>query len=259
MLFSVFLIISCGDDKAKKETPETNTETTSETPKIDNTYYAWVDNINIRNASNTKGNVIGTYTSKDALEFTGTKSDHKDIIVLRGVVYDDYWLKVTTKDNKQGWVYGGAVKKEGDERGNGIITDNKFDFPYFGKFDLTTWKNMGVQNEEAGDAETQTTTYSKDRQTLEVIKTDVGEYGYYQTYVLKNNEKKILKEREFSFSVDVGDGNNRIMELTETVKDYMTKVQYTRSQKTNKHFMQMNAKPLMVNGTWESTAFTPKK
>ena len=189
ILFVVFLLTSCGNDKSNKEKPETNTEiisesdATTETPKEENTYYVWVDNINVRDASNTKGNVIGTYTSPD-LEFTGTKSENKDIIVLRGVVYDDYWLHVTTKDNKEGWVFGGAVKEEGDDAGNKVITNDTFDFPHFGNFDLTTWKNIGVRNEEAGDAETRTTTYFKDGQTLEVSKTDVGEYGYYHSCLL---------------------------------------------------------------------------
>lgn len=254
ILFSVFLIVSCGNDKAKKETPKTNTETTSKPEIITeeyDTYYIWVDNINVRNTSSTKGKVIGTYASPE-LKFTGEKSENKDIIVLRSVIYDDYWFKVTTKDNKEGWVYGGAVKQEGDDVGNEIITDKSFDFPHFGKFDLTTWKNIGTQNEEAGDAETQTTTYFKDGQTIEISKTDVGEYGYEHTYVLKNNKKDILKEREFYFMVDGGELENRVMELIEIVKDHTKKIQYTRSQKTSKHFMQMNAKPLMVNGTWEA-------
>ncbi|WP_298418371.1 SH3 domain-containing protein [uncultured Kordia sp.] len=256
ILFLVFLFISCGSDTSKKETPETNTDTTSKTEATtekedNNTYYVWVDNINVRKTPNTKGKVIGTYKPQE-IKFTGTISENKDIIVLRSVVYDDYWLKVTTKGNKKGWVYGGAVKNEGDDIGNEIITDEQFDFIHFGKFDLTTWKNISIKNEEAGDAETQITTYHKDGKILEISKSEFGEYGYEYRYVLKDSKHNILKEREFYFMVDGGAYENRVMELIEIVKDYTNKVQYTRSQKTSKHFMQMNAKPLMVNGVWES-------
>ncbi len=50
-----------------------------------------------------------------------------------------YWYKVRTSDGKEGWVFGGAVKQENEIKGNDIITKEKFDFPYFGKFDLSSW------------------------------------------------------------------------------------------------------------------------
>jgi hypothetical protein len=252
-LFVVFLLISCGD-KTKQETPKTDTETSSEvteeTPKENNTYYSWVDNINVRDASNTKGKVVGTYTSEEPLEFTGTRSDHRDIIVLRGVAYDENWLKVTTKDNKEGWVFAGAVKKESEAKGNEIITKNTFNFPHFGSFDVTNWTDLGVTKSEAGDAETSIYSYMKDNQILEVEKTDVGEYGYYYTYRLMDAKNKLQKERKFSFQANMGD-DGTMMELTETAKDFINKKQYTRKQMLAKHFMQLNARAEMVNGVWE--------
>ncbi|QHI38468.1 hypothetical protein IMCC3317_38610 [Kordia antarctica] len=259
MFFAVIFLISCGD-KTKQENPETTTETTSEasdttaeTPKEDTTYYSWVDNINVRDASNTKGKVVGTYSAEDALEFTGVKSDHKDIITLRGVAYNDNWLKITTKDNKEGWVFGGAVKHEDEIKGNGIITNEKFDFPHFGSFDLNSWTDLGVTKTQGGDAETSTYRYMKDNQILEIEKTDVGEYGYYYTYRLMDAKNTLQKERKFSFEAGMGD-TGTMMELTEVVKNFTNKKQYARKQMLTKHFMQLNARPEMVNGNWEETA-----
>ncbi|WP_298512221.1 SH3 domain-containing protein [uncultured Kordia sp.] len=257
MLCITVLMISCGSDS--KEKSKTSTETvpeevkkTEEAPKVDNSYYAWVDNINVRDAANTKGKVVGTYTSEDALEFTGTKSDTKEIIVLRGVAYDDYWMKVTTKDNKEGWVYGGAVQQKGDEKGNGIITDKQFDFAHFGKFDISSWTDLGITKSESGDAETVNYSYLKDNQIIEIERTEVGEHGYYYTFKLMDAKRNLQKERKFSYTVEMGDSSPK-MELTETVKDYTAKKEYTRSQSIKKHFMQLNAKPEMVNGAWKET------
>ncbi|AXG69865.1 bacterial SH3 domain protein [Kordia sp. SMS9] len=260
ILCAILMMISCGSDTKEKTktTPTTSNETEkiTETPKANNTFYAWVDNINVRDAASTKGKVIGTYTSEDALEFSGTKSDSKEIIVLRGVAYDDYWLKITTKDNKVGWVYGGAVHQKGDTKGNDIITKDKFDFNHFGKFDVSSWTDLGITRREGGDAETVTNSYLKGNQIIEIEKTDVGEYGYYHTYRLMDAKRKLLKERTFSFNADAGDSKPK-MELTETVKDFISKKEYTRTQTLSEHFMQLNARPQMVNGTWEEAELIP--
>ena len=257
MFCIVLLLFSCGSDSKEKAktTPETTVkevEKAEETPKVDNTYYAWVENINVRDAANTKGKVVGTYTSADPLEFTGTKSDTKEIIVLRGVAYDDYWMKVTTKDNKEGWVYGGAVQKKDGQKGNGIITKKKFDFAHFGKFDISSWTDLGITKSEGGDAETVNYSYLKDNQIIEIERTEVGEYGYYCTFKLMDAKRNLQKERKFSYTVEMGDSSPK-MELTETVKDYVKKKEYTRSQNIKKHFMQLNAKPEMVNGEWKES------
>jgi hypothetical protein len=260
----VFLMISCGSDS--KEKPKTDTDATAneaekvaETPKVDNVYYAWVDNINVRETADTKAKVIGTYTPKDSLEFTGTKSDTKEIIVLRGVAYDDYWMKVKTKDDKEGWVYGGAVQQKDGQKGNGLITDTQFDFEHFGKFDISSWTDLGITRTQTGDVETVGYSYFKDNQTIEIERTDIGERGYKQKFKLLDGKRNVLKERTFGFTVEMGDSSPQ-MELTETVKDFTTKKEYSRKQNLNKHFMQLNARPQMVNGTWtESALKMPKK
>ncbi|MEM6687665.1 MAG: SH3 domain-containing protein [Bacteroidota bacterium] len=251
------VVISCGSDSKEKsktttETPTKTPEKTVETPKVDNTYYAWVDNINVRDVATTKGTVIGTYMPEDALEFTGTKSDTKEIIVLRGVAYDDYWMKVTTKDDKEGWVYGGAVQQKGQEKGNGIITNMQFDFQHFGTFDVSSWLDLGIVKTRGGDSESSTYSYLKGNEIIEITKSEVGENGYYTTFKLMDKNRTLLKERNFKFTVDMGD-SSPIMKLTETVKDYTTKKEYSRSQTLNKHFMQLNARPQLVNGTWTET------
>ena len=101
--------------------------------------YAWVDKLNIRDTPKLEGKTIASVDNQEALEFTGEKSRQSETIVLRGVAYDEPSLKVITSDQKEGWVFGGAVKRKGEDKGNGLMTETDFDLPYFGRFDLKDW------------------------------------------------------------------------------------------------------------------------
>ncbi|WP_046743709.1 SH3 domain-containing protein [Kordia zhangzhouensis] len=253
----VIILLNACVGKAKKNASSTNdTEITTETitdieDLVKNTYYIWVDKINVRETPNSQGKIVGTYTN-NTLEILGEKSDQKETIVLRNVAYEANWFKVKTKDNKEGWVFGGAIKQEGDDLPEEEITTDTFDFPFFGKFNLTTWADLGMTRRLGGDAETSTYRFMKDGEILEIEKTEVGEYGYHHTYKLMDTNENLLKERNFSFTVNT-DSRKTVMELTEIVKDYEKNKQYSRSQNVNTHFMQMNARPLRVNGEWKVT------
>lgn len=208
--------------------------------------YAWVDKLSVRDTPSLKGKLIASLKTDDALEVTGEKSEQTEIIVLRGMVYNEPWINVTMPDGSNGWVYGGAVKHKDESKGNELITNQKFDFPYFGKYNLTSWEKSTAKDESGGDAEIETTVYKKDNQTLEVSIVEVGEYGYSRYYTLKDENGKVLKERAFNFSAD-------IKEMTETVKDFTTSTLYERKQKIGVHYAQLNAKPVMVNGSWNKS------
>jgi len=208
--------------------------------------YAWVDKLNIRDAPNLAGKTVTTVKSDEALEFTGEKSTKTEEIVLRSVAYVESWLKVITSDKIEGWVFGGAVKRKKEKKGNPPISEDKFDFPYFGKFDLSEWKEGNTKEEGGGDADISTTTYQKDNQTLEISYINVGDYGYGWSHKLMDAKGKTLKERDFDFAL--ADGSV----LSETVKDYTSNppVQYFRRQNLKKHHSQLNDLPRMVNGEW---------
>jgi hypothetical protein len=208
--------------------------------------YAWVDRLNIRDAANLNGKQVASVTEQEALEFTGEKSDNTETIVLRGVAYDEPWLKVKTKDGKEGWVFGGAVKREGETKGNDPISNERFFFPHFGRFDLSTWEKQSPSNESEGDVETTTTIYKKNGRTLEISQTEVGEYSYSYNYKLTESDSTVLKTRDFTFVADPE------LVISEVVNVYTSNppVQYYRSQQVQKHFMQLNERPVMANGAW---------
>ena len=260
ILFSIILFSSCEIQPKKNDAPSSNSseEKTGkvevEAPvdykssqpltnlKTKDLIFSWVDKLNVRDNASLNGKAIASVDSDAALEFTGVKSGDIETIVLRGVAYEDLWYKIVTADGKEGWVFGGAVKRQDESKGNVSITDTKFAFPYFGDFDLSTWKNLGTKT-EGEEVDYKITSYQKGNRILERTSADMGEMYYGYDYKLKDTDGKIIKERNFNFN-----GDGRMLE--EKVKDYSTNSEYTRKQTLKKHWYQLNAKPLMVNGNW---------
>lgn len=220
-----------------------------ETLATEDLLYTWVDRLNIRDAPATNSKVVATIQSQEALTFTGERSNQQETIVLRGVAYEEPWLKVKTKGDTEGWVFGGAVKQAGENKGNDILNDTQFEFPIFGNFDLSEWEKRSSSDESGGDAEIEVSTYQNGNQLLEITQSDVGEYGYNREYKLIDTKKNLLKIRTFHFEVDPE------LKVVEIVKDYTSEPakQYTRTQPISTHFMQLNARPMMARGEWTIT------
>jgi len=87
--------------------------------------YTWVDGLNVRDQPSTKGNTVARVKPNEPLTFTGEQSPKAETIVLRGVAYHEPWLKITTADRKDGWVYGGAVKLKDQLKGNASLSPNR--------------------------------------------------------------------------------------------------------------------------------------
>ncbi|MEO1436883.1 MAG: SH3 domain-containing protein [Bacteroidota bacterium] len=273
LLFLIALFTSCeskttpqSTTDTKEKTEQKNDETARSTKPIDippiqndppevhekdELLYTWVDELNIRSTPNAKGYKLTKVESNKALKFLGETSDESQTIVLRGVAYHEPWYKIETPDGQQGWVFGGAVKEKGEQKGNAPITDMSFDFPYFGAYDLSEWKFDRVEKGGGGDAENTTIMYTKGNRMLTVESTEVGEYGYSYRQKLSDLSGNLLKEREFHFAADV-----QPKELTETVKDYAASPprQYQRIQKIDAHFMTLNSRPQLARAPWTSSA-----
>ncbi len=213
--------------------------------------YSWVDNLNIRSEPNTKGAVITSVESDHALELTDSKSEKKESIVLRGVAYHDYWYKVRTSDDKEGWIFGGAVKQKNEQKGNAILTKEKFNFPHFGAFDLSEWKNIKSDKFGQGDVEGTSTFYQKGDKILEIEESDMGDYGYSYSQKLMDANKKTLKERAFRLSPSMEQDEKS--KFIEEVKDFTQNPvkKYSRVQELNVPSYQLKPKPVMAFGKWK--------
>lgn len=94
-----------------------------------------LDNVRIRDAAGLKGKEVARLPKKSKVIFNGVFSDFTDKIKLRGIQYDDPWLKVRTKTGEEGWIYGASVKFDANNVGadlyNKLITKRLTKF--FGK------------------------------------------------------------------------------------------------------------------------------
>lgn len=252
-------VSSCGQQST--DTASTDTEVQTDTgdevaayeADDDVTLYAWVEDLNIRDQPGSSGKSVARVQPSDPLIFTGNMSERMETIVLRGAVYHEPWLEVTTPDGKEGWVYGGAVRTEDEDKGNAPIRADRFNFPYFGTYDLAEWKKSGTRYDGEGDVSTDVTIYIRGDLTLEVAESD-SEYGYGRTYRLLNAKGETIKIRDFWYSSDMD-----LPQMTETIRDYSSSPprEYTRTQEVGKHYNELNDRPLLVRGEWEEKNLPP--
>lgn len=208
--------------------------------------FPWVDGVNVRERPTTEAKRVARILEGEVLSYTGEKSANNSTFVLRGVAYTEPWRKVTTKDGVTGWIFGGAVKRADEKKGNLPVSETQLAFPYFGTYDLSTWEKLEEEASEEGDAESVVSTYRKDGKTMTIRKTEMGDYGYIQQYTITDPEGLAVLEREFTFSVDPD------FLLTETVTNRLEDpvMEYSRTQKMDTHFSQLNARPERALGEW---------
>ncbi|PHN07978.1 SH3 domain-containing protein [Flavilitoribacter nigricans] len=256
----LLLLMACGSEVTDTDKDEAGIEpsvsipdpvdpdTTGAEPFITNDeLYAWVDNLNIRDAPKTDGKVVTRVDDRAVLRFTGERSNGTDAIVLRGVLYRAPWLKVSTADGTEGWVFGGAVRHEGEVKGNPPITDQSFSFPVFGSYDLREWDKVS-EKQEGEEVDYTITTYRKNGRILEITRAEMGEFYYGWTYKLMEQDSSMIKERKFSFTAQ-----DKPFILEEKVMDYSSAppVVYQRTQSVEEHFYRLNDRPMMVNAPWQ--------
>ncbi|MBK7872272.1 MAG: SH3 domain-containing protein [Saprospiraceae bacterium] len=74
-----------------------------------------VESTRLRETPGEDGKVIQELAKGTVLYDLGEVSDFTTRVQLRGIWLDEPWLKVRTKDGKQGWIYGGALSFNIDE------------------------------------------------------------------------------------------------------------------------------------------------
>lgn len=256
IISSLVFYFSCSTDQTNTSTSTATKEVSTSTPEKNEAQVekvavkekekeekmiSWVDNLNVRKQPNVKSAVVAQVKENEPLTLTGEQTDFTETIRLRGISYTEPWVKIKTADHKLGWVFRGAVKREGEEKG----TEKILDMHSFNKKDLATWTKLFQHEQEAGDASTVETVYKKssDNLIVQYIETDMGDYGYSQSYKLFDTNYKLLKSKRVNF------GDNF---LNEDIKDLQSNPANTmsRSGKAKHHYLD---EPVALEGDFKTT------
>lgn len=104
---------SCqSEEQPSDSTDESGTATPTEAVKQkeeQSTFIVNIDRLRMRETAGEKGKVIKELEKGTVLRDEGEVSDFTTRIRLRGITFDEPWLKVSTEDNTVGWIYAGAI------------------------------------------------------------------------------------------------------------------------------------------------------
>ena len=78
-----------------------------------------VDNLRMRDSAGLEGKEVARISKGEGILFLGEISDFTTKIKLRGIDFDEPWLKVKAKD-KEGWVYAGGIKFDMEGEGKAV-------------------------------------------------------------------------------------------------------------------------------------------
>ncbi len=104
---------SCqSEENPTEEAVETDTEEVVEATEQGQertTFIVNIDRLRMRETAGEKGKVIKELEKGTVLYDEGEVSDFTTRIKLRGITFDEPWLKVSTAENTVGWIYAGAI------------------------------------------------------------------------------------------------------------------------------------------------------
>ena len=118
LLLGLFLLIACNSDSSSSEnttsttTPNTEVESPPHpTPPL----IVNIDNLRLRSTPGEGGEEIARLPKGTLLQDLGEVSDFTTRVRLRGIWFDEPWLKVRTAEQQEGWIYAGAISFDVDD------------------------------------------------------------------------------------------------------------------------------------------------
>lgn len=116
VLILILLTMGAWSCQSEQEPAESTVESeTQARPEASNekveqtTFIVNIDRLRMRETAGEKGKVIKELEKGTVLYDEGEVSDFTTRIKLRGITFDEPWLKVSTADNTVGWIYAGAI------------------------------------------------------------------------------------------------------------------------------------------------------
>ncbi len=114
ILALLFMLSACGDESKVSDanSPETTSSIPTDQPVTktkQSKMTIGLDQLRLRSTPGEKGEEIGHLKKGTVVYETGEVSDFTSQIKLRGIWFDEPWIKIKTDEGLEGWVYGGAV------------------------------------------------------------------------------------------------------------------------------------------------------
>ena len=117
--FSLLIFIfSCGNDTTEinENTDDTANPTVVIAEKPASTeLIANIDYLRLRDSPGTSGETLAMFQKGEVLYDLGEVSDFTTAVELRGIKYNEPWLKVKTREGQEGWIYAGGVYFNSEE------------------------------------------------------------------------------------------------------------------------------------------------
>ena len=154
-------LFSCKNEPSTSSSPTENSKSITTTLQpIEMLVY--LDNLRLRDAAGEKANEIARLPENTKVFYSGELSNFTTKIKLRGMPYDEPWLKIKTEQGMEGWIYAGGVKPATNDSSEAIRIIEKMRLhSFFGK-ELGT--EIEVSNNaltEAPDSKTFAKAYEK--------------------------------------------------------------------------------------------------
>ncbi len=106
----LLLIVAAMTTACRKREPNTEAQDTPHTQSASVVQFRTaVADLRLRETPGEKGAILTTLPKDAVLEDLGEVSDFTTRVTLRGITYNEPWIKVKTTDGKTGWVYAGGI------------------------------------------------------------------------------------------------------------------------------------------------------
>lgn len=106
--FIAYSAVSCGN-KSSHATGSVNDTLNNDQQT---TMYVWAENSRVRETPDLNGKVITELKAAEKVILTGETSSAKSKVKLRGVDFEDVWVKVKLNDSKEGWVFKSVLTED---------------------------------------------------------------------------------------------------------------------------------------------------
>lgn len=111
LILLAFTINSCGNKKVSASDANSSIIDSNKQQEL----YVWVENARIRKEPDLNGEVIAEIKGGEKVVLTGETTNNKINVKLRGVEFEDVWVKVKTSDEKEGWIFKGMLTDDAEK------------------------------------------------------------------------------------------------------------------------------------------------